>query len=210
MAKEFQPTEHLRKALAEFLANPRSGDSKINRAVYSGPVPSIMHFAVMTGTGEYIYVSPGTVKYSMQVFFQTKNTDLVDAYNEHTKGTKAEVPKNIDWVRLAYPQSYSTLQIQLAQAIETGDQQTALMGFDGFKFMSMVLPLSTELITSIPRFLDQTIDLQLIQRSVSENIVIWIMQRVNNYVTQESLAQHITKDPCSQLTTFVELQSSRN
>lgn len=210
MAEKFQPTEHLRSALADFLNNPRSGDSKINRAVYSGPVPSVMHFALMTGAGEYIYVSPGTIKYGMQVFFQTKNVDLVDTFNQHTKGTTAQVPKNIDWVRIAYPESYRTLQIQLVQAIETGKQQTALFGFDDFKFMSMVLPLAPELITALPKFLNQAIDSHLIEKSISENVVIWVMQRVNNYVTQESLAQHITKDPCSQLTTFVELQSSRS
>ena len=194
----FEPSAHLRHSLYQFLKNPQK-KKKPAPAVFSGYIPSLMHFGLLNKAGDYIYVSPGTVEYGIQTYWKTKNPAL-----EKARSNQLAVPKNVEWLRLSHPGTYKVVKTQIDRALNTDEQQTALIGTSPEHFISMVLPMQKKLIEALPVFLNVSLDDAVYEQILSHNIVVWMILRAQENFRQDHLAAHIAKDPLKPDQVFVD------
>ena len=194
----FEPSAHLRHSLEQFLKNPQK-KKKPAPAVFSGYIPSLMHFALLNKAGDYIYVSPGTVEYGKQTYWKTKNPAL-----EKARSNQLTEPKNADWLRMSHPGTYKVVKTQIDRALETNEQQTALIGSSPEHFISMMLPMQKKMIEALPVFLNIDLDSAVYEQILSHNIVVWIILRAHENFTQDHLAAHIARDPLKPDQVFVD------
>lgn len=194
----FEPSVHLRRSLYEFLKNPQK-KKKPAPAVFSGYIPSLMHFGLLNKAGDYIYTSPGTVQFGIQTYFKTKNPAL-----EKARSNQLTVPKNVEWLRLSHPDTYKVVKTQIDRALDTDVQQTALIGTSPEHFISMVLPMQRKLIEALPVFLNVDLDSAVYEQILSHNIVVWMILKAHENFTQYHLAAHIERDPLTTHQVFVD------
>ena len=194
----FEPSAHLRHSLEQFLENPQKKKKKQAPAVFSGYIPSLMHFGLLNKAGDYIYTSPGSVEYGIQTYWKTKNPALKNAGRN-----QLTVPKNVEWLRLSYPGTYKVVKTQIDRALDTDQQQTALIGTSPEHFISMVLPVQKKLIEALPIFLSVDLDSAVYEEILNRNIVVWMIFRAHENFTQDHLAAHIERDPLEADQVFV-------